>query len=106
MGAELSEVIHVAAQTLRAGTVRRQRCSWCGALIGEVDLARIARPLEPGEDPDHPEPWEPAEWSPGSLVSISGVWPVVLRAVEPILRDGEPQIPEGSCMDLDLAVTR
>lgn len=103
---EPAEVVHVAGPTLRAGHVRRQRCSWCGALLSEYDLSRIARPLEPGEDPENPEPWEPASWPVGGLVAISGTNPVCSRAVEPELVDGDPQIPADACMALDDEVTR
>lgn len=96
-----AEVIHVAGPTITVGSIRRQRCQWCGALIQEYDLARLSRPLEPGEDPESPEPWEPGRWT--GLVAISGTFPVMSRAV-PEPEDGK--VPEGSCMALDEEVTR
>lgn len=100
----ITEVVHVAGPTLRAGNVRRQRCSWCGALLSEYDLTRIARPLEPGEDPD--APWEPSSWPVGGLVGISGTNPICSRIVDPEMVDGEPQIPADSCMAVSDEVTR
>lgn len=42
-------LVHVAGTPMRAGNVIRQRCAWCGALLTEHDLERIAVP--DGEDP-------------------------------------------------------
>ena len=38
------EIIHVAGTPVTFGSITRQRCCWCGALIQERDLARISRP--------------------------------------------------------------
>lgn len=88
----MAEIVHVAGPTLTYDTVRRQRCLWCGALIDEYDLSRIARPLEPDEDPDNPKPWEPGHWE--GLVAVDGNmrWSID----EP--PDGKA--PERSCMRL------
>jgi hypothetical protein len=102
---DLSEVIHIAGPTIAANAIRRQRCMWCGALISEDDLANIARPLEPGEDPDNPEPWEPAAWGVNELVAVAGTNPRAKWLVEPVVEDGHTKIPERSCMNLDNAVT-
>lgn len=42
----------------------RQRCAWCGEVLAEYDLARIAVPV--GQDPT------PATWSAGALVTVDG----------------------------------
>jgi hypothetical protein len=100
--------VHIAGPTLTVGTVRRQRCVWCGALLDEHDLAMIARPLEPGEDPENPEPWEPGAWEVGGLVRTSGTFPRVGEAIEAERHDdgsGAFRIPEDSCMALDAEVT-
>lgn len=97
--------VHIAGTVVSMGSLRRQRCSWCGALLQEYDLAAISRPLEPGEDPEHPEPWEPGAWAVGGLVRLSGTFPRVGEAVEPELKDGVPQAPEDSCLVLDRMVT-
>jgi hypothetical protein len=45
-----TEIIHFAGPTLRIGSVVRQRCLWCGALIEELDLDRIAVADDPAAD--------------------------------------------------------
>lgn len=102
----MSGQIHIAGVCVYMGSLRRQRCSWCGALLHEYDLANIARPLEPGEDPENPEPWEPGSWEVGGLVQMEGTFPCVSFVVEPELVDGEAQAPDTSCMRLDPEVTR
>lgn len=32
---------HIVGDTITYGTLRRSRCAWCGALIEEVDLAKV-----------------------------------------------------------------
>lgn len=94
--------VHVAAPTVMVGTLRRQRCAWCGALIDEVDLANVARPLEPGEDPA--VPWEPAKWEFGAHVRVMGTGPRVSTLVEPEAHPADPgafTIPYDSCMAVD-----
>lgn len=103
---DLGELVHVAGTVLTFGQYRRQRCSWCGALLQEYDLANISRPLEPGEDPDNPEPWEPAAWPVGGLVAVVDGGPRAMWVVKPEQIGGEPQAPGNSCMNLDREVTR
>jgi hypothetical protein len=40
------------------------------------DLTRVARPLEPGEDPEHPNPWTPSMFEVGKLVRFTYDGPV------------------------------
>jgi hypothetical protein len=101
--------VHLAGPTATVGAIRRQRCAWCGALLEECDLANIARPLEPGEDPEHPKPWEPASWEMGALVRVLGTSPRVGMVVEQERHPEHPDsfsIPPDSCMALEEAVTR
>lgn len=42
----------------------RQRCAWCGAMLIDYDLTRIAVPI--GQDP------KPSTWPPGALVEVDG----------------------------------
>ena len=98
--------IHIAGPTLTYDGIRRQRCSWCGALIQEYDLNNISRELEPGEDPDNPEPWEPASWAVGDEVAAVGVFPRTSWSVDTEFRDGVPIAHNDSCMRIDLEVTR
>lgn len=91
----MAEIIHVAGPVITVGTLRRQRCTWCGALVEEHDLAMVSRPVEAGEDPD--VPWEPAVWT--GLVAVDGH--VFWAVADP--EDGK--IPPTSCMALEDAVT-
>jgi hypothetical protein len=85
-------VIHIAAVDVRIGQHLRQRCGWCGAVLIDYDLARIAVPV--GQDPT------PAVWPYGSLVLVAGGISVSVEH-----EDGQP-LPEGSCGHLDPEVTR
>lgn len=87
----MGPLIHVAAPPLTFGTVRRQRCAWCGALIDEYDLASIAAPVERDAE-GNIIPFEgPGAWV--GLVAVDGGhrWAVDDPA------DG--RAPESSCME-------
>lgn len=58
-------VVHIAGPDVQIGSVRRQRCAWCGVLLDEHDLARVAAPI--GQ-----EVTTPAVWTPGGLVLVDG----------------------------------
>lgn len=86
----MKTVVHLAAQDVWVeGRYVRQRCAWCGELLIDVDLARIAvhPPLPEGERPI-------ATWQPGAMVEASGVWPTVYRQI-----DDDGRIPINSCME-------
>lgn len=92
------EIIHFPAQMMRFGSVCRQRCAWCGALIQERDLDRIAL-RETERDPERrgkPLEAEEVGWWSG-LVAVSGTNPVMLWAVE---EPSDGLAPERSCMRL------
>ena len=90
-------VIHIAGLDVQVGARLRQRCAWCGAVLLDYDLTRVARPLEPGEDPD--AEWRPATWEAGALVEVDGPGMFVVPH-EP----GE-QLPPSTCAHLDDDVT-
>lgn len=100
------EVLHIVGLDVQVGSIRRQRCSWCGALIQEDDLARMAWQL----NPDGSDPGPPGCWPVGEVVGISGGFPKVTRLVA---RDewtmsevpGERRLPDGCCALLDPEVT-
>lgn len=84
-------MIHIAGLDVQVGNQLRQRCSWCGACLIDLDLTRIAVPE--GQDP------RPGTWPIGGLVSDDrGVAFVVEH------EDGD-QLPDGCCGKLDPAVT-
>jgi hypothetical protein len=74
-------VTHIASDRITIGDqYMRQRCGWCGEVLVEYNLVRVAVPA--GTDP------APAAWPPGALVTVDGhaSWTV----------DGN-QLPEDSC---------
>jgi hypothetical protein len=58
-------VTHIAApQITISDRYLRQRCGWCGEVLAEYDLARVAVPA--GQDPT------PGAWETGALVTVDG----------------------------------
>lgn len=88
----MTALIHIAGRDVQVGPYLRQRCGWCGAVLLDYDLDRIAVPV--GTDP------RPATWPPGDLVAVDGNASYVVEHV-----DGD-DVPAGSCALLDPAVTR
>lgn len=92
------EIIHFAGESMAFGTIRRQRCLWCGALIDEKDIAAIAIADDEsrGERQGKPLEWdELGHWS--GLVAVSGTNPRLLRAVDD---PPDGKAPDRSCMML------
>ncbi|PRY35371.1 hypothetical protein CLV43_114289 [Umezawaea tangerina] len=81
-------VVHIAGMVVLIGPLVRQRCSWCGAVLVDVDKTLIAVPV--GQDPT------PPTWPIGGLVEIDGNMTSVV--------DGE-RLPVNACGLLDPAVT-
>jgi hypothetical protein len=78
---------HLVAQTITFGSVRRQRCLWCGALVDEVDLARIA------------------STSPGPIPHWEG-WVMVDGNARYAVAADDGRAPDEACMRIDHEVTR
>lgn len=93
----MTAIIHIAGDQVQVGPRLRQRCSWCGAVLLDYDLTRIALCVEvPGEqDRGH----RPAMWELGSLVGADGNAQWVIGH-----RDGD-DLPDGSCALIDHEVT-
>lgn len=87
----MTSVIHIAGPDITVGPLLRQRCGWCGAVLVDYDLTRIAVPT--GQDP------RPGIWSVGALVEVDGSASWVVPHV-----DGE-QLPANACAQLDPEVT-
>lgn len=87
----MSAVIHIAGPDIQVGPQLRQRCAWCGAVLNDYNLELIAVPA--GQDP------RPGMWPVGELVAVDGSLSYVVGH-----EDGA-QLPEGSCGQLDPAVT-
>jgi len=76
---------HIAGPALTVGSrYMRQRCAWCGTVLVDHDVELDA---------------EPATWSLGDLVAVSG--PVAYLAG---VVDGD-QLPGSACARIDPAVT-
>jgi hypothetical protein len=92
------EIIHFAGESMTFGTIRRQRCLWCGALIDEKDITAMAI-ADSGRDPERqgtPLEWdELGHWS--GLVAVSGTNPRILRKVDD---PPDAKAPDRSCMML------
>lgn len=87
-------VTHIAGTDILIGGRRlRQRCSWCGAVLLDYDLANVAVQVEPGE-----EPQLPATWPIGRLVRVLGGASTVLAETE--------ELPADACGKVDDEVTR
>jgi hypothetical protein len=87
----MAGVIHIAGIEVQVGSHLRQRCGWCGAVLADYALDRIAVPT--GQDP------RPAMWPVGGLVEVDGHVSTVIPH-----QDGE-QLPENACGQLDPEAT-
>jgi hypothetical protein len=88
---EVTAVIHIAGPLIAIGHYRRQRCAWCGAVLGDHDLTRIAVP--------EGQPFEPPCWPEGDLIAIDG------NATWVVKHEHGQLLPDGACGKLDPAVT-
>lgn len=84
-------VVHIVGMYVRINDLLRQRCTWCGAALIDVNLANLAVPV--GQDPT------PGTWPVGQLVRVDGNTTVVVEHV-----NGDP-LPEDACGRLDPEVT-
>lgn len=93
-------VIHIAGLDVAVGTRLRQRCAWCGAVLEDVDLARVAMAVSDTPDDGHVDHTYPV-WPVGGLVEVWGAGGVRNTV---ILGDNE-NLPPNACAQLDDAVT-
>lgn len=86
-------ITHIAGVVVHAGSMLRQRCGWCGAVLIHEDLTRVMVLTDDVSRASVPT------WAPGSLVALDGgaSWMVERE-------DGEA--PANACMRLDPEVTR
>lgn len=89
-----AEIVHIAGQPVQLqGRYVRQRCSWCGALIEDIDLANAASEVSEGETVSGPP-----LWPVGELVALAGVLRYCLGDVS--------EMPKNCCANIELDVTR
>jgi len=84
-------ITHIAGAQVQVGSRLRQRCSWCGAVLCDYDLTRIAVPE--GQDP------APGMWETGRLVEVDGCASWVVEHEE------GAELPANACAQLDDEVT-
>lgn len=86
------EVVHIAGREVQIGALLRQRCSWCGALLIDYDISRIAVPV--GQD------LYPGTWAVGGLVGVLG------NAQYAVAHNDGDCLPSTCCGSLDPEVSR
>lgn len=96
-------VAHWVGPVVRIGSLQRQRCMWCGAMIDETDLSRVAVQLQPGDPPMLSQD-ELAKrlgyWEAGAFVAVDKT-----SSVRFLVDHKGDDTPLNSCCRLDPAVT-
>jgi hypothetical protein len=96
------EIIHLAGPAITFQAHVRQRCSWCGYVLIDQDLTRIAVPIE---DAGKPFP----TWGFETFVGVVTTGGFSASRHVPDDPEDRTKVPAGSCMglpvDLTLAVT-
>lgn len=90
---------HIAGQPVKLqGRYLRQRCSWCGAILIDVDLQNLGVHI-PGEaiGIEEPEAFVYPVWNPGELVTLDGTASYTLGNVS--------ELPDNCCAVLSPEVT-
>lgn len=87
-------IIHIAGLDVQVGDQLRQRCSWCGSVILDVDTARVAFQVVEGQ-----EGYKVSTWPVGALIGMNGA---VTWVVEH--EDGK-QLPPNACAQVPHEVT-
>lgn len=86
----MNGIVHIAGQPVQLqNRYVRQRCSWCGALIEDLDLERIA---VAGDDSSVPL------WPIGELIEVTEGVKVCLGDID--------EMPSNCCANIELDVTR
>jgi hypothetical protein len=99
-------LVHLAGPSIRVGPVVRQRCAWCGAVIDEWNLDRLAWPegMDPGiVDADgNPQ----ARWEGLVAVESHGERAILGTVAKWKVEDPDDGgIPPDSCMELPAEAT-
>lgn len=89
----MAEIVHLAGPQIEYDGVQRQRCCWCGAVIEEKPLERMAVAIQPGESAEHAaEGLRRARWEGWVAIDGGMRWAVDEPA--------DAKAPERSCMRL------
>lgn len=89
-------VVHIAGEVVTIGPQIRQRCSWCGAVLIDEDLSRIAVPIDQAGQP-YPT------WEVGRLIAVAGGGG--FRAIGVIEHEDGAPLPDNACGRLPHDVT-
>lgn len=92
----MTGMVHIAGHTVTIGSQIRQRCAWCGAVLIDEDLSRVAVPIE---DAGRPFP----TWPTGELVEVERVG--IMRATRLVDHTDGDQLPDNACGRLPHEVT-
>lgn len=93
-----TSITHIAGMDITIGGRRlRQRCAWCGAVLLDYDLTRVAVAVEPGQED---EPAKMATYESGRLVRVTGDSPRVFE-----LLDETGKLPDDACGNVHDEVT-
>lgn len=87
-------VVHIAGLDVQVGPYLRQRCSWCGAVLIDVDLRNVN--FQISEDDPNPKY---ATWEVGKLVCVDENVKYIVEH-----EDGA-KLPPQACAMLDPSVT-
>jgi hypothetical protein len=90
-------MIHFAGIDVQIGQLIRQRCSWCGAVLADYNLALVAVPIG--------QPGPPAMWPAGALVEMEGNAAWIVDQPEGELIGTPRGLPAGTCADIEMAVS-
>lgn len=85
---ETPGVVHIAGPDVTIGSRLRQRCAWCGEVLWDHDLDRIAVPVDQLDDDGG---FCPPLMLPGALVLVDGN----MKAVVP--HEDGAQLPDNAC---------
>lgn len=86
----MSSIVHIAGPDIHVDQLLRQRCAWCGAVLMDYDLARVAVPE--GQDRGI------GTWPVGALVEVDG-------GASWITGNEGDRLPVNACARIDPAVT-
>lgn len=91
-------IVHIAGAPVQVGTHLRQRCSWCGGVLVDQDLAMTAVPV--GQDPTYPT------WPVGELIEIDGLDESTVSMTSVLEHEDGQAVPDHCCAKLSPEATR
>lgn len=95
-------IVHIAGHPVQVGSHLRQRCSWCGGILVDEDLSRIAFEIRDGDDKAQEYP----TWPTGALVEVNGLDDSVVTMTRALEHDDGDPVPDGCCAKLGPEITR